>query len=251
MCELFAVCAANPVDVTGSLQELARHDPQDGWGIAWYEDRDIHLLREAGPAQESFWLSCAWRERRRSPIVLAHLRQATRGEASLANTQPFHRELAGRVHVFAHNGHLDAPERALPLHRFLPVGTTDSEVAFCYLLEQLAALWEGFRGLPEPNLRFEVVAEVAERLRHLGVANFLYSDGDALFVHSHRRTQSDGGVRPPGLHVLEGWPCSSCGAQEAAAVLVSTFPLCPQEWRPMAEDEILMIRRASVVSAPE
>ncbi|MCJ7589723.1 MAG: hypothetical protein MUO51_00035 [Woeseiaceae bacterium] len=46
------------------------------------------------------------------------------------------------------------------------------------------------------------MAYFAARLRPLGPFNFVYSDSDALFVHSHRRTQSDGKVRPPGLHML-------------------------------------------------
>jgi len=59
---------------------------------------------------------------------------------------------------------------------------------------------------PAIDARQQVVAAFAPELHELGPANFLYTDGDALFAHGHKRTQEDGSVRPPGLHVL----CQSC-----------------------------------------
>ncbi len=44
-------------------------------------------------------------------LLISHIRHATRGALSLANTQPFGREFGGRTHLFAHNGRL---EGALP-----------------------------------------------------------------------------------------------------------------------------------------
>jgi hypothetical protein len=38
--------------------------------------------------------------------IISHVRNATTGSHSLENTQPFVRRLAGRAHVFAHNGHV-------------------------------------------------------------------------------------------------------------------------------------------------
>ena len=76
-------------------------------------------------------------------LALSHIRRATRGPVSLANTQPFARELGGRTHVFAHNGDLPGIEKisALPLERDHPVGQTDSEYAFCALLAHMESLW--------------------------------------------------------------------------------------------------------------
>jgi glutamine amidotransferase len=53
----------------------------------------------------------------------------------------FARELRGRLHVFAHNGRLEGIEsrHAGERDRFQPVGETDSEIAFCILLERLGA----------------------------------------------------------------------------------------------------------------
>ena len=73
----------------------------------------------------------------KSRAVVSHIRQANRGCVSLENTHPFTRELWGRVWTFAHNGQLKGvKDRMLTFYE--PVGTTDSEHAFCWLLQQLS-----------------------------------------------------------------------------------------------------------------
>ncbi len=129
-------------------------------------------------------------------LLVSHIRRATQGGNSLANTQPFVRELGGRTHLFAHNGDLEevVTRAADPAHRFHPVGQTDSESAFCLLLERLAPLWH--RRVPPLGLRLEAIASFAAEMRPLGTFNFLYSDGEFVFGHGHRRRQADGTVGP-------------------------------------------------------
>ncbi|MBR7298836.1 class II glutamine amidotransferase, partial [Klebsiella pneumoniae] len=43
----------------------------------------------------------------KSCSVIAHIRQANRGEVALENTHPFTRELWGRNWTYAHNGQLN------------------------------------------------------------------------------------------------------------------------------------------------
>ena len=217
MCELFAMSASRSADVHLSLEEFSRHGGlagphKDGWGVAWYEGADVRLVREPAAASDSACLAFIQDHPFRSRLVLSHIRKATQGALSLANTQPFARELGGRMHVFAHNGDLEGTRLraayALGTHR--PVGDTDSEYAFCALLARLAPLWrEG--GTPPLADRLELIADFAAGLRALGPANFLYADGDALFVHGHKRTHP-GGIRPPGLHVL----CRTCAGESGA-----------------------------------
>jgi len=73
----------------------------------------------------------------KSCAVVSHIRQANRGAVALENTHPFTRELWGRNWTFAHNGQLKGYRRLKTGH-FRPVGETDSEYAFCWLLYQLA-----------------------------------------------------------------------------------------------------------------
>ena len=58
MCELFAMSSRYPTSVGFSLETLARRggregQHKDGWGVAYFEDRDAFLLRESSPAAES------------------------------------------------------------------------------------------------------------------------------------------------------------------------------------------------------
>ncbi|MFI5302392.1 MAG: class II glutamine amidotransferase, partial [Polyangiales bacterium] len=200
MCELFAMSARYPTTVHLSLDELARHGGEtgphrDGWGVAFHDGRDALVVREPAAASRSAWVDHLLRIDHRSSITLAHIRRATQGERLLRNTQPFTRELGGRVHVFAHNGMLPGIESvaAFRSERFSPIGDTDSEPAFLALLDRMAPLWK--RGQPTVDERVDVVSAFAAELRPLGPANFLYTDGDAIFAHGHRRRHGDGSIR--------------------------------------------------------
>jgi predicted glutamine amidotransferase len=138
MCELFCLSSGQPTTVSFSLERLARHGALgqanvDGWGLAFYDDKDVRLYKEPEPAGESAWLTFILERDVECALAISHIRRASQGDLTHANTQPFTRELAGRMHVFAHNGDL----RGLPglepdaLEVFTPVGETDSELAFC------------------------------------------------------------------------------------------------------------------------
>lgn len=169
------------------------------------------------------------------------------------------RELGGRVHIFAHNGGFDGIDDLFvrSVHRFHPVGETDSERGFCLLMDRLVKIWEG--AVPPLEARLAVVEAFAAEMRPLGIANFLYSDGAFVFGHGHRRTQADDVVRPPGLwvrhprrdgahHLAE--PASSGvtihheeqpadDAQEMA--LLASVPVTGGHWSPLAEGEIVVL----------
>ena len=258
MCELFALSARHPATVDVSLDEFASHGStagrsHDGWGIAYSEDHDACLLKEAEPAAPSDWVRFIESHHIRSRTVLAHIRHATRGGVSFENTQPFVRELGGRAHVFAHNGDLPKLEDArLPTGRFRPMGETDSELAFCGLLTLLEEPW--LRGEPSVEERIETVREFARRIRALGPANFLYTDGRILFAHGDRRRSAPGEpLQPPGLHVLERRCTAGAAARSGAGVrvtphpaeqrvlLVASVPLTEEAWRPLGEGTLLVM----------
>ena len=248
MCELFAMSSRLPATVQRSFAELARHGGEagphkDGWGLAYYEGQAVRLSREARPAATSRNLRALQDNPFSATTVISHIRRATQGGNTLDNCQPFVRELGGRVHVFAHNGDLVgiAGRRDLSTGGYRPVGDTDSERAFCALLERMRGPWQQAGGLPPLEQRLHVIEEFAAVLRELGPANFVYADGDAVFVHSHRRNQGAGlGIRPPGLHLL----CRRCAGDPGSTqevVLIASVPLSDEAWQPLEEGEIVVL----------
>jgi predicted glutamine amidotransferase len=112
--------------------------------------------------------------------VIAHIRKATQGEVNLPNCHPFVRELWGRYWVFAHNG--DLKDFHPRLHAgFRPVGTTDSERAFCWIMQELAKSHAGVPSVHELTL---TLRELAPRIASHGTFNFLLSNGEALWAHA-------------------------------------------------------------------
>src|SRR5207253_1077486 len=112
--------------------------------------------------------------------VIAHIRKATQGIIALENTHPFVRELWGRYWIFAHNGTLHdfAPELA---GYYRPVGTTDSERAFCYMLERLRERSPAEQ--PTLNDCIDVLSEISHELALYGRFNYLLSNGEYLVAH--------------------------------------------------------------------
>ena len=268
MCELFAMSSRFPATVRYSLEEFSRHGGlagphKDGWGIAHYADGDVRLLKEAGPASGSACIRFFQDHPFSSTLVLSHIRRATQGGPALRNCQPFVRELGGAMHTFAHNGDLDSGglRARLPLGTHRPVGETDSEYAFCALLERLREPWLGARGVPPLAERLAAVSAFAAEIRALGPANFIYSDGDALFAHGHRRMHDGAGIRWPGLHMLSrrcaradarldtGGLSILAGATDQQVVLVASVALTNEPgWRPLGDGELIAARGGSLVT---
>jgi len=60
MCELLAKSSRQATTVNLSLSEFAQHGGRtgphrDGWGIAYYEETDIRLIKDTKQASESPW----------------------------------------------------------------------------------------------------------------------------------------------------------------------------------------------------
>lgn len=261
MCELFGMSSRLPATVNLSMEEFARHGGltgphTDGWGIAFFEGAAIRLLKEPEPAANSPWIAFVREQGIKSSLVISHIRRATRGPRALKNTQPYCREMGGRMHVFAHNGFLDGVDD-LELGTFRPVGDTDTELAFCHLLARLQPLWVDSGHPPGPMDVLPIVTDVARRLAIMGPANFLYSDGQTLFAHSDRRRGLDGTIAPPGLHVLTR-ECPARGdllqgsgisidAGKQSVVLVASRPLSDEPWQPLAEGAVLVVSEGLVM----
>ncbi|HMV38887.1 MAG TPA: class II glutamine amidotransferase [Plasticicumulans sp.] len=185
MCELLGMSANVPTDIrfsfTGLMQRGGHTGPhRDGWGIAFYGERGARLFHDPCPSCESEVARLVQQHSIKSRIVISHIRRANRGRVCLENTHPFTRELWGRSWVFAHNGELKGIKRR-PCGPYEPIGSTDSEHAFCWLLGRIR---ERFPQPPRvPATLWRYVAGLAAELNQLGIFNFLLSDSRWLYAH--------------------------------------------------------------------
>jgi glutamine amidotransferase len=145
MCRLFGMSGGSQrvratfwlLEAPDSLAEQSRRNP-DGYGLATYEkDGSPDLDKRPAAAYEDELFAREAHEKE-SAIFVAHVRYASTGEKSLANTHPFEQD--GRF--FAHNGHvggLEALERHLGEDRNLVLGDTDSERVFALITREVRA----------------------------------------------------------------------------------------------------------------
>jgi len=263
MCELFAMSSDKPARLRYELSTFSTHGGQryanrDGWGIAFAQARDAYLYREPGAAAGSPLESLVADQSVPSRLVIAHVRWASRGKPDLCNTHPFRRTVGGTVCHFAHNGDLrglreryDGTETQLNC-----VGDTDSELAFLLLLERLSELPPG----ASTAERFAVFRQFCAGMRAFGNANFLYTEGETLFVHAHKRRYEENGVvsdpRPPGLHFMQ----LNAGAREwrvrgahlacegDSHILLASVPLDDGPWVGLPEGSTLLVHRGELAA---
>lgn len=187
MCELLAMSANVPTDIVFSFTGLAQRGgvtgPHvDGWGITFYEGKGSRTFKDACPSSESHIAKMIQSYPIKSEVVVSHIRQANRGCVSLENTHPFTRELWGRYWTYAHNGQLSDYEDKFIVSRFHPVGVTDSELAFCWILEKVVRKF-GEQEPEDARPVFQYIASLADEIRGLGVFNMILSDGEYLMSY--------------------------------------------------------------------
>ena len=203
MCQLLGMNCNAPTDVTFSFKGFAQRGGHtdhhaDGWGIAFFEghrdgasendDKGLRHFVDHQPACTSPVAELISRYPIKSRNVISHIRKATQGRVALENCHPFVRELWGRYWVFAHNG--DLGDFAPRLHSsFKPVGATDSERAFCWIMQELAKSHAALPPVAELSI---TLRELAAQIAPHGTFNFLLSNGQALWAHASTKAQSQG-----------------------------------------------------------
>lgn len=245
MCELFGLSSDQPVQPEELLCRFGARggdtaDNPDGWGLATLADEAFQLTKEPRPAADSarFKELCG---QTRSSLILGHVRKANPPTARLlANTHPFRRVCCGREWVFAHNGVI--PDTAALIDagavslctpsgetatapnlmtgrtsaasraslsargpRLAPIGDTDSEHAFCVVLDRIAAVFSATDAAPTRDW-LDTLADVAETLASYGRFNFLMSDGEHLIAYGHDRLH---GLVSSGIAVIATEPLTA------------------------------------------
>jgi glutamine amidotransferase len=252
MCQLLGMNCNVPTDICFSFAGfrarggLTDHH-RDGWGIAFFEGRGVRVFLDPQPSADSPVAEVVHRYPIRSLNVIAHIRKATQGEVRLENTHPFQRELWGHYWIFAHNGNLRDFAPVLN-RRFRPVGSTDSEAAFCHILDSLAIRFPD--GPPPPAQLHEALRQLAIEIAQHGEFNFLLSNGEYLYAHCSSRLAYIIREAPFAVAHLADQDVSVDFAQLTTpndrVAVIATLPLTDNEiWRTVAPGSLLAFRHGA------
>jgi predicted glutamine amidotransferase len=178
MCRIFGCVAAEPVSIRHELVDAENpliHQSEEhdsGWGMAVYERADgaePKLVRfpEAAHTDGEFLKATGTRGR----IFNAHVRRATMGGLTLANTHPF---CLGN-YSFCHNGTVLYYPRLIGPEVERPKGDTDSEHLFNLMMCQYDP--------EDPLAAMRRTMRTAVERSPISGLNFLFSDGERLYAY--------------------------------------------------------------------
>ena len=269
MCELLGISSSVKVRAGRYFNAFRRRGDEfleggghpHGWGIALYPDgKGVMLIKEPIPAASSQLAGFLSKyEMLCSRIFVAHIRKATKGVVTFSNSHPFSREAFGRDYVFAHNGTIRRFGKS-PRGRHAPIGDTDSERLFCYLLNFIRqrrtiewnddAFVELWRFLISINRL--TGSKAPKRPNKM---NILLSDGETLLAYTdlyargtlHRLLLQEEGDVPS-----DGNNPSDChrfkdGTAKSVAVIATTPLPHNKTWEPMEPGELCALREGQVV----
>lgn len=170
MCQLLGVSSNNSVNIEFSLKEFQCRGERNphGFGFAFYQAGEVKIIKEPKPLSSvdvtGGELSFS------SKIIIGHVRLASCGRKKHENTHPFKQE----KWCFAHNGTV-SEIKSFSLERFKPEGETDSEYAFCYLLDRIFQK-------SELDEIVNVLKDESTKITQFGRFNYVMSDGEHLFA---------------------------------------------------------------------
>jgi len=236
------------LQASDSLSEQSRREP-DGTGIGFFDDEDRPVVSKQPLAAHDDRRFAEEAKDVSARTFVAHVRFASTGGLTLANTHPF--EQADRL--FAHNGVIEdlpaleselGPEGMANVH-----GETDSERWFALITREIARA-DG-----------DVAAGIASATRWIAAnlpllsANFVLIEADQLWalrypdpheLHVLERDAGGGGKSGPGpLHHRSSTGHIDVGSDELAhrpAVMVATEPMDDDPgWRELGSGQLLHV----------
>jgi transglutaminase-like putative cysteine protease/predicted glutamine amidotransferase len=158
-----------------------------GRGFAWYNGNELSVTNvketQYRSNDESTLINTMQdHDKFNSSIFIGHIRSASK-RLIQKDTQPFTQSYAGRDWIFVHSGDLNENyEAAIPLQKnapFEPIGSTDSEHIFCYLLAKIKQA----KARSLADIGWSKLHKWLIKINRLGTANFIISDGLDMVVY--------------------------------------------------------------------
>lgn len=268
MCQLLGMNCNTPTDIgfsfTGFRQRGGGTDHHaDGFGIAFFEKSPsgrvgLRQFHDNQPCHLSPVADLINHYPIKAMNVIAHIRKATTGETgNLANAHPFVREVWGEQWAFAHNGQMTdsfirRTERLIAngnAEHYAPVGTTDSELSFCYLLNRLKAT---FKTRPSDEALFAFLTAQCRYLSANGLFNCLISNGHWQLAYAGSLLFYLTRKAPFGeAHLSDGEMSvnfNDVTTDKDKVTILVTIPLTNNEkWQQIAVDECLVFKDGDVI----
>jgi len=179
-----------------------------GWGIALLDGNAPFLFKEGQAAHESFnakWFAKG--TKLTASTAIFHLRYASKGAVADRNAHPFVQD----SWAFAHNGTVKPEANGIKPVKFNPTGETDSEIAFCYLMERLSG--------QKQSKQDKIIKSVADQIGY--GFNFLLGKQDILYAY------------------WSGYNSLYYLSIPKAGHIVSTVPLSGNEWMPFEKGQLM------------
>ncbi|MEZ6143160.1 MAG: class II glutamine amidotransferase [Zavarzinella sp.] len=228
-----------------------------GWGLAWYPgDARAARVAKDPTAHDDVGMQqimSEW-ESFRSTVYFCKVQGAAKGYTH-NETQPFTRSFAGKDWLFMHNGDLDKIS-LMQLHtdksRFLePLGRTDSELAFLYLLSQIGQINVGSLS----SVNHESLSGWFERLDPLGSADLCLTDGVTVVCFLGTRTERAmyyTRIQPPKRENYFESVAATFSLEDPrdtyrTALVFSSIPFDHGRWVPMQPGQLIIARRGAIV----
>lgn len=266
MCELMCMSFAKPIMASVSIRAFGMRSIEnaDGWGLAWYPDRSLAMVKQPVRWTEKHSEFLDHYPGLLAPIYIAHVRHKTTGGApSRADTHPFSRELSGREYCFAHNGTLKGDFWKEPLGRFHPIGCTDSENLFCLLMREIEKIKVQGDYEKTPQLignsilnteaKWRTIHEFLMKMNQFGTLNCIFSDGERIGVY-HDLTAWKG-LAYRHIFLTEDSQRLFSDATLAVdikatpvnfGVIMATNALSPEGWEPFAPGDLRVLNQGKI-----
>jgi predicted glutamine amidotransferase len=265
MCDLLGISFRNPINARISLDafQISGDKNPDGWGLGYYKGEILQVIKEAEPAIQSglYDFLEAYTE---SKLYISHVRRSTRGSRSYLNTHPFYRKLIINglrcEWLFAHNGTLNELAH-LDLTKLNPLGETDSEHAFCYILQSIFNC--GITSWTNDDFVFieSILRDINSKQNEL---NCIFSNGSLLFCYSDENKHNNGlrymkkydtsgkidlvsqGAKL-GLIDIQSASVSGSMPQENVGYIIVTRELSGENWVEFDDGELIVFKDGCIV----
>ena len=263
MSDLLALCFDSVTEPVISLNRSRPAEPDPGqmenargWGFGWYPGEELagQVLKDPEATGEDKTMDVLrdW-NRFGSTIFICHFRGQAQHRAQ-SDAQPFLHHYSGRSWIIAHSGTLrDDWRSALPLGdkpSFEPVGRTDTEHIFCWLLNRFQR--EEARSLG--GYQWERLTKDLRMLNESGPLNLMLSDGQSLAVYQCREAQHPiywSRRIPPHGHATMANSVLSLTIEQHQAhhtyLAFATEPLSDDSWVQMSPGQLLITRRGKII----